>query len=213
MIVYVALLVFVIAIAYVWKTKPPIREPYAAAPDKASPMTFTQVPVDKTYAFATPIPADASEFDKMLGKVTDERIPAVMVDGAGEPEPSPYTDSEVQRVVEAALGRLRRRGTTAARGTTALRYIVTDYATKRVDKLGNSQFDIAFMAYDMIKNFNVKIALVALVTKSRKTFVKTFKSFNRKDDDPNAPVGTDKFGGQDGNFVNDLGIDYAKLYG
>lgn len=200
-VVYAALLIFAMALAYVWRTKPP-RESFVAPK-----MTFTQVPVDKTYAFATPIPADASEFDKMLGKVTDERIPAALVIGAGEPEPTPYTDSEAQRVVEAALSRLRQHR------TTALRYIATDYATKHVDKLGNVQFDIAFMAYDMIKNFSVKIALVVLVTKGGKTFVKTFKSFNRKDDDPTAPVGTDKFQGQDGNFVNDLGIDYAKLYG
>lgn len=201
MIVYVAVVIFVVALAYVWTTKPP-RESFAAPK-----MTFTQVPVDKTYAFATPIPADASEFDKMLGKVTDERIPAALVIGAGEPEPTPYTDSEAQRVVEAALARLRQHR------TTALRFIAIDYATKHVDKLGNVQFDIAFMAYDMIKNFSVKIALVVLVTKGGQTFVKTFKSFNRKDDDPTAPVGTDKFKGQDGNFVNDLGIDYAKLYG
>jgi hypothetical protein len=201
MIVYVAVVIFVVALAYVWTTKPP-RESFAAPK-----MTFTQVPVDKTYAFATPIPADASEFDKMLGKVTDERIPAALVIGAGEPEPTPYTDSEAQRVVEAALARLRQHR------TTALRFIAIDYATKHVDKLENVQFDIAFMAYDMIKNFSVKIALVVLVTKGGQTFVKTFKSFNRKDDDPTAPVGTDKFKGQDGNFVNDLGIDYAKLYG
>lgn len=205
MIVYIAALVFVIAIAYVWTTE--AKEPYAASPYRPSSMTFTQVPVDKTYEFATPIPADASEFDSMLGKVTDTRIPAVVVEGAGEPEPSPYTDSEVQRVVEAVLARLKQHR------TTALRYIVTDYATKHTDQLGNSQFDIAFVAYDMIKNFSVKIALVVLVTKVGKVYVKTFKSFNRRDDDPSAPAGTDKFGGQEGNFVNDLGIDYAKLYG
>lgn len=202
MIVYVAVLIFVVALAYVWTTKPSPSESFAAPK-----MTFTQVPVDKTYAFATPIPADASEFDKMLGKVTDERIPAALVIGAGEPETTPYTDSEAERVVKAALARLKQHR------TTALRYIAIDYATKHVDKLENVQFDIAFMAYDMIKNFSVKIALVVLVTKNGKMFVKTFKSFNRKDDDPNAPVGTDKFQGQDGNFVNDLGIDYAKLYG
>lgn len=201
MIVYVAVVILFVVALVLWTTTPP-RESFAAPK-----MTFTQVPVDKTYAFATPIPADASEFDKMLGKVTDERIPAALVVGAGEPEPTPYTDSEAQRVVKAVLARLRQHR------TTALRFITIDYATKHVDKLGNVQFDIAFMAYDMIKNFSVKIALVVLVTKTGQTFVKTFKSFNRKDDDPTAPIGTDKFEGQDGNFVNDLGIDYAKLYG
>jgi len=197
--VYAGLLI--LAVLYIWTIKRP-RESFVAPA-----MTFTQVPVDKTYAFATPIPADASEFDKMLGAVTDERIPAALVIGGGEPEPTPYTDSEAQKVVEAALARLRQHR------TTALRFIAIDYATKHVDKLKNVQFDIAFMAYDMIKNFSVKIALVVLVAKDGRMFVKTFKSFNRKDDDPTAPVGTDKFKGQDGNFVNDLGIDYAKLYG
>jgi len=168
-------------------------------------MNFTQLPINETYVFATPIPADASEFDKLLGRYTDAHIPAAIMKGTGTPEPSPYTDSEVQKIAEAALSKVKT--------TTTLRYISTDFATKTVDAQKNTQFDIAFLAYDVLKNFSVKLALVALVTKNGVMYIKTFKSFNRKDNDPSAPRGTNEFRGLNGEFVNDLGIDYVKLYG
>lgn len=170
-------------------------------------MTFTQTRDDKTYVFADPISPNASVFDRALHEVTDATIPVRVLPRTGTPEPSPYTDSEVQAVVRAALHR-------ASEKLPTLRYVMTDFATKSVDSKGNAQFDIVFFAYDTIKNFGSKIALVVLVTPKGTTYIKTFRSFNRPAaDDANAPVGVDDLSPQHSTFVNDLGIDYVKLYG
>ncbi len=169
------------------------------------PMTFSQLPVDKTYVFATPIPDDASAFDKKLHSFTDARVPRNVI-SESRPEPVPYVDSEIQGIAERALSRAKSVG---------LQYISTEFATKAVDSLGGAAYEIAFIAYDPLKNFAVKLALEALVTKSNAMFIKTFKSFNRQEsaNDPTAPVGARDFDGRDAPFETDLGIDYVKLYG
>ncbi len=169
------------------------------------PMTFSQIPVDKTYVFATPVPEDASAFDKQLHAFTDARVPRNVISEA-RPEPVPYVDSEIQGVAERALTRAKSVG---------LRYISTEFATKATDSLGGSVYEIAFIAYDPLKNFAVKLALEALVTKGNAMFIKTFKSFNRPEsaNDPNAPEGARDFEGRDAPFEQDLGIDYVKMYG
>lgn len=169
------------------------------------PMTFSQLPVDKTYVFATPIPDDASAFDKQLFAFTDARVPRNVISEA-RPEPVPYVDSEIQGIAERALARAKSVG---------LQYISTEFATKAVDSLGGAAYEIAFIAYDPLKNFAVKLALEALVTKGNAMFIKTFKSFNRPEsaNDPTAPTGASDFAGRDAPFEQDLGIDYVKLYG
>lgn len=166
------------------------------------PMTFSQIPVDRTYQFATPIPEDSSAFDKQLHKYTDATVPqGVLADG--EPEPTPYTDTEVQDVVTRALGRAKSVG---------LRYVSTEFATKHADSLGGTTYEIAFVAYDPLKNFATKLALIALIAKNGSMYIKEFRSFNVPDRG-DGPIGTDKFGGDDGEFVQDLGLNYVNLYG
>lgn len=166
------------------------------------PMTFSQIPVDRTYQFATPIPEDSSAFDKQLHAYTDATVPQGVL-AEGEPEPTPYTDTEVQDVVTRALGRAKSVG---------LRYVSTEFATKHADSLGGTTYEIAFVAYDPLKNFATKLALIALIAKNGSMYIKEFRSFNRPDRG-DGPIGTDKFGGDDGEFVQDLGLNYVNLYG
>jgi hypothetical protein len=166
------------------------------------PMTFTQVPVDRTYKFASPIPEDASAFDKQLHAFTDSHVPQGVI-AEGEPEATPYTDTEVQRVVERALKRAKSVG---------LRYVSTEFATKTADTLGGETYEIAFIAYDPLKNFAVKLALIALVTKADTMYIKEFRSFSVPDRG-DGPIGTNNFSGTDGEFVQDLGLNYVNLYG
>jgi membrane protein implicated in regulation of membrane protease activity len=165
---------------------------------------FTQVPVDKTYKFATPLPGDASAFDKQLHSFTDARVPAGVLAEEGEPEPTPYTDAEVESVAMRALKR--------AAKAVRLQYVSTEFATKRANSVGGTMYDIAFLAYDPLKNFATKLALVALVAKNGTMYIKEFRSFNRPDRG-DGPTGTDRFGGEDGTFVEDLGLNYVTLYG
>lgn len=167
------------------------------------PMTFSQMPVNRTYGFASPIPDDASAFDKKLHAFTDARIPENVMSKSA-PEPTPYVDSEIQNVAERALAR--------AKNVVNLRYVSSEFAMKSTDHLGGSMYEIAFVAYDPLKNFAVKLALEALVAKNGKMYIKTFRSFNRPEP-ADAPVGTQYFAGQDAPFETDLGIDFVKMYG
>jgi hypothetical protein len=171
---------------------------------RPAPKKFTQVPVDRTYKFATPLPEDASAFDKQLHSFTDARVPAGLLAEEGEPEPTPYTDAEVESVAMRALKR--------ASKTVRLQYVSTEFATKRANSAGGTMYDIAFLAYDPLKNFATKLALVALVAKNGSMYIKEFRSFNRPDRG-DGPIGTDRFGGEDGAFVEDLGLNYVRLYG
>lgn len=166
------------------------------------PMTFSQLPVDRTYQFASPIADDASAFDKQLHTYTDATVPQGVL-AEGEPEPAPYTDTEVQDVVSRALGRAKSVG---------LRYVSTEFATKHADSLGGTTYEIAFVAYDPLKNFATKLALIALIAKNGSMYIKDFRSFNRRDPG-DGPIGTDKFDGDVGEFVQDLGLNYVNLYG
>lgn len=196
---YVALVALVAVVALVALVGSVKKERFES---ELPPMTFSQRPVNRTYGFATPIPDDASAFDKKLYAFTDAHVPEGVLSKSA-PQPVPYVDSEVQAVAERALARAKSVG---------LRYISTEFATKSVDSLGGSVYEIAFMAYDPLKNFAVKLALEALVSKNDTLYIKTFKSFNRPDS-PDAPQGTSDFGGQDAPFESDLGIDFVKLYG
>lgn len=185
-----------------WRQKNPREEFEFEVPEIKK---FTQVPVNKTYRFASPLPDDATAFDKQLHAFTDARVPAgVLASEEGEPEPTPYADAEVESVALRALKRASR--------TVRLQYVSTEFATKRPDSIGGAMYEIAFVAYDSMKNFATKLALVALVAKNGAMYVKEFRAFNRPDRG-DGPTGTDRFGGENAEFAEDLGLNYVKLYG
>lgn len=179
------------------------RETFTATKTKTPSMTFTQVPIARSYTFATPLNANANDLDKALAKATNESIPMDVVDGGGEPIPTPYADAEVSDVAKMALARA---------GIPTLQLVSVEFATKHVDTLGNAQYSIVLFAYDSLRSFGAKISCVALKTKSGTLYVKTLESFNRPPTTA-GPEGTADFAGQDAPFVNDLGIDFVKLYG
>ncbi len=184
-----------------WRQQKPRAEAFALPEIKK----FTQVPVNKTYRFATPLPDDATAFDKQLHSFTDARVPAgVLAAEEGEPEPAPYTDAEVESVALRALKR--------ASKSVRLQYVSTEFAAKRPDSIGGTMYEIAFLAYDSMKNFATKLALVALVAKNGAMYIKEFRAFNRPDRG-DGPIGTDRFAGDSGEFVQDLGLNYVNLYG
>lgn len=187
--------------SFATKTSP--KTTTKTAPKKNPSMTFTQVPVARSYTFATPLNANANDLDKALAKATNASIPVNVVDGSGEPIPTPYADAEVMDIAKTALARA---------GIPTLQLVSIEFATKHVDKLGNAQYGIVLFAYDGLRSFGAKISCVALKTKSGTVYVKTLESFNRPPTTA-GPEGTANFAGQESPFINDLGIDFVKLYG
>ncbi|AGE54175.1 hypothetical protein PBCVIL52s1_297R [Paramecium bursaria Chlorella virus IL-5-2s1] len=133
---------------------------------------FTLLPMNQTYTFADPVPDTATAFDVVLSRFTDKKAPADLLKGATFPEAAPYTDSEVENISKLALSRVK--GADAP----ILSFISVEYAAKGVDNKKNTHYDIAFMVYDQVKNFSLKLVLVAVLDTTNKLWIKKFASFN-----------------------------------
>ena len=144
-----------------------------AEPIPDNPMqTYTQQPLNLSFVFADPVPDTATSFDRVLSRFTDKKAPTAMVQGAGFPEAAPYADSEVEAVARKALARVK--GPDAP----VLNFVSVEYASKGVDNLKNAHYDIAFLVYDQVKAFSVKLAIVAIVDPKGRMWLKKFASFN-----------------------------------
>ncbi len=164
--------------------------------------TFEWTAPKGTYMFGSAIPEDATALDKTLGRLVDAVIPKDVVDGGGTPEAQPYTDSEAEELAKRTLARIKDR---------SLSFVSVEYVGKSGDKNGNTYYDIAFMAYDKDKTMAAKLALTALVTQAGRTYIRRFSSFDQK---PQASgvEGTSDFGTAPATFLEELGIDYTRLY-
>jgi hypothetical protein len=134
--------------------------------------TFTQQPLNLSFVFADPIPDTATSFDRVLSRFTDKTAPSALFQGANFPEAAPYADSEVEAVAKKALERVK--GPDAP----ILNFISVEYASKGVDNLKNAHYDIAFVVYDQVKAFSIKLALVGVVAPNGRLWLKKFASFN-----------------------------------
>jgi len=143
-------------------------------------MDFTQIPVDKTYIFADPIPDTATSFDRILGRFVDRHA---SVSQSTFPTPAPYSDSEMEHVAERVLARVK--GPDAPR----LDFISIEYATKGVDATKNIHYNLAIVCYDRIKNYSLKLVIVCVVDPKNKLWLKKFSSFNSFVPDSSAPAG------------------------
>jgi hypothetical protein len=144
-----------------------------AEPIPDNPMqSYTQQPLNLSFVFADPVPDTATSFDRVLSRFTDKKAPSSLIKGANFPEAAPYSDSEVEAVARKALARVK--GPDAP----VLNFISVEYAAKGVDNLKNVHYDIAFVVYDQVKAFSVKLALVAIVAPNGRLWIKKFASFN-----------------------------------
>ncbi|AGE56112.1 hypothetical protein ATCVMO0605SPH_845R [Acanthocystis turfacea Chlorella virus MO0605SPH] len=134
--------------------------------------SYTQQPLNLSFVFADPIPDTATSFDRVLSRFTDKTAPTALLQGANFPEAAPYADSEVEEVAKKALARVK--GPDAP----VLNFVSVEYAAKGVDNLKNAHYDIAFLVYDQVKAFSVKLALVAVVAPNGRMWLKKFASFN-----------------------------------
>jgi len=134
-------------------------------------MDFTQVPVDKTYIFADPIPDTATSFDRILGRFVDRHASPTVAQSTF-PTPAPYSDSEMEQVAERVLARVK------GPDTPRLDFISIEYATKGVDAAKNIHYNLAIVCYDRIKNYSLKLVIVCVVDPKNKLWLKKFSSFN-----------------------------------
>jgi len=145
-------------------------------------MDFTQVPVDKTYIFADPIPDTATSFDRILSRFVGKSAPA-SVSKTTFPESAPYNDSEVERIAKMVLARVK------GPDTPNLDFISVEYAAKGVDAAKNIHYDLTIICYDRIKNYSLKLVIVCVLDPKSKLWVKKFASFNSFSQDTNGPLG------------------------
>jgi len=145
-------------------------------------MDFTQVPVDKTYIFADPIPDTATSFDRILSSFVDKSAP-VSVAKTTFPESAPYNDSEVERIARMVLARVK------GPDTPNLDFISVEYAAKGVDAAKNIHYDLTIICYDRIKNYSLKLVIVCVLDPKSKLWVKKFASFNSFVPDTKGPLG------------------------
>jgi hypothetical protein len=145
-------------------------------------MSFTQVPVDKTYIFADPIPDTATSFDRILSRFVDKNAPA-SVAKTTFPESAPYNDSEVERIAKLVLARVK------GSDTPKLDFISVEYAAKGVDAAKNIHYDLTIICYDRIKNYSLKLVIVCVLDPKSKLWVKKFASFNSFVPDTKGPLG------------------------
>jgi hypothetical protein len=147
--------------------------------------SFTLQPIDETYIFADPIPDEATSFDRILSRFVDTTIPGDVLRNASFPEAAPYADSEVENISKKALERIQ--GPDAP----ILDFITVDYAAKGVDSNKNIHYDIAFVVFDQVKNYSLKLVLVCLLDSKRRLFIKKFASFNSFVPDRAGPRGVE----------------------
>jgi len=145
-------------------------------------MDFTQVPVDKTYIFADPIPDTATSFDRILSRFVDKNAPA-SVAKTTFPESAPYNDSEVERIAKMVLARVK------GSDTPKLNFISVEYAAKGVDAAKNIHYDLTIICYDRIKNYSLKLVIVCVLDPKSKLWIKKFASFNSFSQDTKGPLG------------------------
>jgi hypothetical protein len=145
-------------------------------------MDFTQVPVDKTYVFADPIPDTATSFDRILGRFVDRHASPAVAQSTF-PTPAPYSDSEMEHVAERVLARVK------GPDTPTLDFISVEYAAKGVDAAKNIHYNLSIVCYDRIKNYSLKIVIVCVVDPKNKLWLKKFASFNSFVPDSKAPAG------------------------
>jgi len=145
-------------------------------------MDFTQVPVDKTYIFADPIPDTATSFDRILSRFVDKNAPA-SVSKTTFPESAPYNDSEVERIAKMVLDRVK------GPDTPNLDFISVEYAAKGVDAAKNIHYDLTIICYDRIKNYSLKLVIVCVLDPKSKLWVKKFASFNSFSQDTKGLLG------------------------
>lgn len=168
-------------------------------------MTFSQQPVDQTYIFADPIPDTATTFDRVLSRFVDKMAPP-SISKSSFPEPSPYTDSEVETIARLILDRV------TGPDVPKLDFISIEYASKGVDDNKNLHYDISLIVYDKIKNFSLKLAIVCVVDPRGKIWIKKLSSFNglaKSDDGPPGVESVDELIPVD--FTPDF-VSFDKLY-
>ncbi len=168
----VLLLVIVIAFLYYRQTEKfvVVGKFVEPVPDNKG-MNFAQVPVDKTYIFADPIPDTASSFDRILSRFVDRNAPAPVANTTF-PESAPYSDSEVERISKMVLSRVK------GHGAPKLDFISVEYATKGVDAAKNLHYNLTVICYDRVKNYSLKLVIVCVLDPKSKLWVKKFSSFN-----------------------------------
>jgi len=178
MFIGLAILILVVAAAFIYYRQKEKFENGVVVGSFAQPIpdnptqTYTQQPLNLSFVFADPVPDTATSFDRVLSRFTDKTAPSALIQGANFPEAAPYADSEVEAVAKKALARVK--GPDAP----VLNFISVEYASKGVDNLKNAHYDIAFVVYDQVKAFSIKLAIVAVVTPDGRMWLKKFASFN-----------------------------------
>jgi len=147
-------------------------------------MDFALQPVDQTYIFADAIPDTATSFDRILSRFVDKNAPA-SVAKTTFPEAAPYTDSEVEKIAQMAIARVK------GPDTPILDFISVEFANKGVDAAKNLHYDITFICYDRIKNYSLKLALVCLLDPTNKLWIRKFSSYNGFVKKTDGPMGID----------------------
>ena len=203
----VLLLIAVVAVLY-YKQKEKFEvvgkfvEPIPENPGQS----FTLQPMDQTYTFADPIPDGATSFDRILARFVDKTAPTSLTEGASFPEAAPYTDSEVERICKMALARVK--GPDAP----VLDFISVEYASKAVDSKKNAHYDLAFIVYDQVKNYSLKLVLVCIVDPTNRLYIKKFASFNSFTPAGDGPLGVEEVDALlPADFVSDF-VSFQKLY-
>lgn len=171
--------------------------------------TYTQEPLNLTFVFADPVPDTATSFDRVLSRFTDKKAPVTLTKGANFPEAAPYSDSEVEAIAKKALERVK--GPDAP----VLNFVSVEYAAKGVDNLKNAHYDIAFVVYDQVQAYAIKIALVAILAPNGRLWIKKFGSFNGLSTPKNDETGIKGVMSPDdvdlAPFVNDF-VSFTQLY-
>lgn len=169
--------------------------------------SYTKQPVNLSFVFADPIADTATSFDRVLSRFTDKMAPTSLLRGATFPEAAPYSDSEVENVAKTALSRVK--------GLDApdLNFVSVEYAAKGVDNLKNVHYDIAFIVYDQIQAYAIKLALIAILAPNGRLWIKKFQSFNGASTpkDESGILGSEVDHTELAPFSNDF-ISFDKLY-
>jgi hypothetical protein len=183
--------------------------PRKLPPHDPAAKKFSWVPGPKgTYVFADPPSKQRSldpALDAALRRAVDALVPRTVLDGAGDPQPTPFVDTQAEDVAREALSRLDK-------AKYDLDLMSLDFSAAAVDKHENVRYDISLLAYDRVKNVTTKLALTALVTPGGRTYVKKFEAFNRDPVDK-GPEGSDgTMQPVMTEYATDLGIDYDRMY-
>jgi hypothetical protein len=211
----VLLLVAVVAVIY-YRQKETFENDQAgvvigqfAEPIPENPLqTYTQQPLNLTFDFADPVGDSATSFDRVLSRFTDKKAPTALTKGAEFPEAAPYADSEVEAIAKKALARVK--GPDAP----LREFVSVEYAAKGVDNLKNAHYDIAFVVYDQVQAYGLKLALVAILAPNGRLWIKKFESFNgastlKDDSAPKGVLHVDDI--EPSPFVTDF-VTFQKLY-